>query len=120
MRIFYFLMICTCLAMCKSNKVLPTEESITYVVILEDNSTPKNLMSMIKHTIVDSEQYQDNDGQWLLMFKNEGEKSSRIKADLLNKDIVFGVYSIQQMDDINAKTPKKGKQRIKSKTNSKQ
>lgn len=120
MRISILILICCSLIMCKSKDAIPAEEPISYVVVLDKSSSPNKLRSKIKHDIVESSQYMDFEGQWLILFKNEGDKSKKIKADLLNQDIVFGVYTKEQIDEINSKTRKKERTGIKPNITSKQ
>jgi len=95
--------------MCKSKDVLPTDQLLNFVVILEGESTPKVLKKDISFELIDFKKANKTLNQWTLNFKSGLKNEKKLKAELLNHPKVVSVYTQDQFEKINLKNNKKAK-----------
>ena len=112
MRIIAFLALATMLSMCKTKEKIEVKAPIIYNVLLQKDASPKKLMKDLIHEITDFDRTSRTENRWRLIFKNQGSKSSTIKRDLLNHNMVISVFDEEEMGAINSKNTKKGKSTI--------
>lgn len=109
MRIIVFLLLSCSLLMCKSKEVIPTEQLLNFVVILEGESSPKTLKKDISFELVDYKKANKTLNQWSLQYKGEAKSEKKLKAELLNHPNVVSVFTQDQFEKINLKSSKKAK-----------
>ncbi|MEM9547813.1 MAG: hypothetical protein AAGA77_17655 [Bacteroidota bacterium] len=105
-RIFVLLLFSFTFIMCKSTSKLPTEELLSFVVILEKDVTPKDLKKDISYRQVNYEESDKNENQWIVNYSEEIDKEKQIKTALLNHPGVLSVFTKAQYAQIKDKSSK--------------
>lgn len=108
-RILTFLLITTALSMCKSKKSIESTSDLIFVVLMEKDSSPKQLIKNLDHQLRNFKKSSKSQNQWTLFFTNQGETSKTIKRDLLNNALIITVYETDENGNMNLKSKKKTK-----------
>lgn len=95
--------------MCKTKDVVPTQQLTQFVVILQDDFTPKAIQKDIPFEMVDFKKINKTLNQWRVNFNIEEKDQTSLKRALLNHPKVINVFTPEQMEIINLKNSKKAK-----------
>lgn len=94
--------------MCKSKDVLPTDQLLDFVVILEKETTPKVLKKEISYDLVDFKKADKEINQWALNYKTDPINEKKLKSELLNHPKVVSVFTKAQFEELMRKKAKAG------------
>jgi len=93
--------------MCKSKNVIPADDLLKYVVILEEDATPKVIKEDISFNLASFNKGDKLLNQWTLEYDEGVGKEQKIKAALLNHPKVVSVFTKEQLETMLLKRGKK-------------
>jgi len=86
--------------MCKSKDVIPNDQLLDYVVILEKEATPKALKKDIKYDLSAFNKTDKEANQWALSYNTDVKNEKKLKSQLLNHPKVVSVFTKAQFEKL--------------------
>lgn len=112
MRIFYLLVLVVAFSMCKTKDVIPTDQRIKYVVILEEKASPKEFNEVIPFEVIESVKDDEKKANiWFVDFKASQKDNGKLRSSLLNHPKVISAMShedYQKMKNKKTQATKEG------------
>ena len=94
--------------MCKSKDVIPSDQLLDFIDILEKEATPKALKKDISYDLVDFKKADKAINQWALNYKTDPVNEKKLKLELLNHPKVVSVFTKAHFDELMRKKSKTG------------
>lgn len=108
MRIVVFVLLVSIFCMCKSKNIVQQDELVSYIIILKEKTTPKTLLKELDLTALETRRSNKDLNQWTVTFDATGDKVKNIKAQLLNRQEVISVFTLEEFEKIELKKNNKG------------
>ena len=120
-RLLMFVLLSCGFIMCKSKSIVPAEQLLSYIVVMESDASPKELKSSISFNQLNYEESDKSSNQWLVNYAEDTSKEKRIKAELLNHPKVLSVFTVDEYAKYKDKENRRSKSgSIREKTATKQ
>lgn len=115
MRILAFVLLSSTFLMCKSKNAIPSDQLISYIVILEKGASPKHLKKDISYKLENHEQQDKMLNQWMLAYNGDPIEENSLRAELLNHPKVISVFTKEYFEKLKLKDNSKIKSGISNK-----